>query len=84
MCAILEREKKLIENNISIMEETVQLREQFETFKKETLEQIAKGMTRQQFASNIMQPQCKGKTTLVQQQQSPTSFLGVLQGCELW
>lgn len=66
------------------MEETVQLREQFETFKKETLEQIAKGMTRKQFASNMMQPQCKGKTTLVQQQQrSPTSFLGVLQGCEL-
>ena len=56
----------MIENNISIMDETVQLREQFETFKKETLEEIAKGMTHQQFASNMMQTQCKGKKTLVQ------------------
>ncbi|XP_067033556.1 uncharacterized protein [Acropora muricata] len=55
-----EREKKLIESNISIMDETVQLREQFETFKKETLEEIAKGRTHQQFASNMMQTQCKG------------------------
>ncbi|KAK2573934.1 hypothetical protein P5673_000042 [Acropora cervicornis] len=58
-----EREKKLIENNISIMDETVQLREQFETFKKETLEEIAKGMAHQQFASNTMQTQCKEKGT---------------------
>ena len=57
----------MIENNISIMDETVQLREQFETFKKETLEEIAKGMAHQQFASNTMQTQCKGKKTLVQQ-----------------
>ena len=56
----------MIENNISIMDETVQLREQFETFKKETLEEIAKGMAHQQFASNTMQTQCKGKKTLVQ------------------
>ena len=45
----------LIENNISIMDETVQLREQFETFKKGSLEHITKGMICQQFVSNMMQ-----------------------------